>query len=81
MLRRLPAVTTSAWPAVIGLVMMVVIIGLLVWCVRLLDEASQHGEFSLTLAGCMVGSAAIGLATVMVITLTGPQAPLVHVFR
>jgi hypothetical protein len=35
----------------------------------------------LMLAGCMVCSAAVGLALVMVITLTGPHAPLVRVFQ
>jgi len=31
----------------------------------------DQGEFSLMLAGCMVCSAAVGLATVMVMTLSG----------
>jgi hypothetical protein len=75
------AVPASLWPAVIGLVMMAGIIALVFWSLQLLQAAGDDHEFSLTLAGCMVGSAAIGLATVMVITLTGPQAPLVHVFR
>ena len=54
----------SLWPAVIGLVMMVGIIALVFWSLQLLQSAGENGDFSLTLAGCMVGSAAIGLATV-----------------
>ena len=37
----------------------------------LMQAANDRREFSLMLAGCMVCSAAVGLATVMVLTLTG----------
>ena len=75
------AAVNSHWPAVIGLTMVVAVVGLVAWALQLMQAANDRQEFSLMLAGCMVCSAAVGLALVMVITLTGPHAPLVHVFQ
>jgi uncharacterized membrane protein len=69
------------WPALIGLVMVAAVVALVAWALQLMQSANDSQEFSLMLAGCMVCSAAVGLATVMVITLMGPHAPLVHVFQ
>jgi hypothetical protein len=44
---------------------------LVVWALQLMQTAVDQQEFSLMLAGCMVCSAAVGLATVMVMTLNG----------
>jgi uncharacterized membrane protein YcjF (UPF0283 family) len=49
------------------------VIALVAWALQLMQAANDRREFSLMLAGCMVCSAAVGLATVMVITLTGPE--------
>lgn len=75
------AAGNSHWPAVIGLTMVVAVVGLVAWALQLMQAANDRQEFSLMLAGCMVCSAAVGLALVMVITLTGPHAPLVRVFQ
>lgn len=75
------AAGNSYWPAVIGLTMVVAVVGLVAWALQLMQAANDRQEFSLMLAGCMVCSAAVGLALVMVITLTGPHAPLVRVFQ
>jgi hypothetical protein len=53
--------------------MVVVVVALVAWALQLMEAANQRKEFSLMLAGCMVCSAAVGLATVMVLTLTGPD--------
>ncbi|WP_255095011.1 hypothetical protein [Synechococcus sp. J7-Johnson] len=57
----------------LGLLMVVVVVALVAWALQLMQAASDRREFSLMLAGCMVCSAAVGLATVMVLTLTGPN--------
>lgn len=62
----------------IGLVMVAIIVGLIAWALQLMQSAIDRQEFSLMLAGCMVCSAAVGLATVMVITLTGPGRLVIH---
>ena len=49
------------------------VVALVVWALQLMQAANDRGEFSLMLAGCMVCSAAVGLATVMVLTITGPD--------
>lgn len=59
----------------VGLLLVVVVIALVAWALQLMQAASDRREFSLMLAGCMVCSAAVGLATVMVLTLTGPDGP------
>ncbi len=52
--------------------MVVAVIALVAWALQLMQAANDRREFSLMLAGCMVCSAAVGLATVMVITFTTP---------
>ena len=53
--------------------MVAAVVALVAWALQLMQAANDRREFSLMLAGCMVCSAAVGLATVMVITLTGPD--------
>lgn len=57
----------------VGLVMVAAVVALVAWALQLMQAAADRREFSLMLAGCMVCSAAVGLATVMVLTLTGPD--------
>jgi hypothetical protein len=64
----LPSTTTA-----LGVLMVVVVVALVAWALQLMEAANQRKEFSLMLAGCMVCSAAVGLATVMVLTLTSPD--------
>lgn len=56
----------------IALTLVVAVIALVAWALQLMQAATDRQEFSLMLAGCMVCCSAVGLATVMVITLTGP---------
>ncbi len=67
MFQSLPSIATA-----LG-VLMVVVVALVAWALQLMEAANQRKEFSLMLAGCMVCSAAVGLATVMVLTLTSPD--------
>jgi hypothetical protein len=60
----------------IALLLVSVVIALVAWALQLMQAASERQEFSLMLAGCMVCCSAVGLATVMVITLTGPSSLL-----
>ena len=53
----------------IGLALVSVVIALVAWGLQLMQSAVDQLEFSLMLAGCLVCSAAVGLATVMVMTL------------
>ena len=69
------------YPGLIALSIVVMVVALVAWGLQLMQSASDKQEFSLMLAGCLVCSAAAGLATVMMITLTGPDAPLVHVLQ
>ncbi len=55
----------------IGIVLVVVVIILIAWALQLMQSALDQREFSLMLAGCLVCSAAVGLATVMLITFNG----------
>ncbi len=55
-----------------ALVVVAVVVALVGWALQLMQAATDRREFSLMLAGCMVCSAAVGLATVMVITFTSP---------
>ena len=57
----------------IGLLMVVAVVALVAWALQLMHAATDSKEFSLMLAGCMVCSAAVGLATVMVLTMTSPD--------
>ena len=62
-------------------VMVVAVVALVAWALQLMQSATDRQEFSLMLAGCMVCSAAVGLATVMVLTLTSPErlpSPVLH---
>ena len=68
MLTSLPSTTTA-----LAVAMVLVVVALVGWALRLMEVANQRKEFSLMLAGCMVCSAAVGLATVMVLTLTSPD--------
>lgn len=68
-----PAVFPAALLTPLALLTVAVVVGLVAWALLLMQAASERREFSLMLAGCMVCSAAVGLATVMVITFTGPQ--------
>ena len=52
--------------------MVAAVVALIAWALQLMQAASDRREFSLMLAGCMVCSAAVGLATVMVLTFTSP---------
>jgi hypothetical protein len=56
----------------IALLMVAVVISLVAWALHLMQAANDRQDFSLMLAGCMVCSAAVGLATVMVLTFTSP---------
>ena len=56
-----------------ALAMVAAVVALVAWALQLMQAASERREFSLMLAGCMVCSAAVGLATVMVLTLPGPD--------
>ena len=56
-------------PVLAGAIVLVVL-AMVAWALQLMQAASDRKEFSLMLAGCMVCSAAIGLATVMVMTFT-----------
>jgi hypothetical protein len=44
--------------------LLVIVIGLVAWALHLMQEAIQHREFSLMLAGCLVSSAAAALMAV-----------------
>jgi len=55
-----------------ALAVVAAVVGLVAWALQLMQAATDRREFSLMLAGCMVCSAAVGLATVMVITFTSP---------
>jgi len=57
----------------IALLMVVGVVALVAWALQLMQAATDTKEFSLMLAGCMVCSAAVGLATVMVLTFTSPD--------
>ena len=67
------AVLHAPLPSLIALLLVGAVIALVAWALQLMQAANDRQEFSLMLAGCMVCSAAVGLATVMVITLTGPE--------
>jgi len=66
------ALTQAPPLTVLALFLVAVVVALVAWALQLMQAASERREFALMLAGCMVCSAAVGLATVMVITITGP---------
>ena len=63
------ALDQSHSPVLAGAIV-IVVLAMVAWALQLMQAASDRKEFSLMLAGCMVCSAAIGLATVMVMTFT-----------
>ena len=65
-----PLIPTT-WVLPLGISLVFVVVALVGWALQLMQAAMDQGEFSLMLAGCMVCSAAVGLATVMVMTLSG----------
>jgi hypothetical protein len=66
----LPLIAPS-WATPVGVLWVALVIALVAWALQLMQAAIDQQEFSLMLAGCMVCSAAVGLATVMVMTLNG----------
>ena len=72
MFSALPVLPASASTA-IALGMVGAVVALVAWALQLMQAANDRQEFSLMLAGCMVCSAAVGLATVMVLTFTSPE--------
>jgi hypothetical protein len=72
LLAALPHLLPAAVTAVLPLLMVVAVVALVAWALQLMQAANDRQEFSLMLAGCLVCSAAVGLASVMVLTLTGP---------
>ena len=50
--------------------MVAAVVALIAWALQLMQAAADRKEFSLMLAGCMVCSAAVGLAAVMVMSFT-----------
>ena len=71
-MNALTGLPTPAFTA-LALLMVLAVVALVAWALQLMQAANDRQEFSLMLAGCMVCSAAVGLATVMVLTLTGPD--------
>ena len=65
-----PLIPTT-WVLPLGISLVFVVVALVGWALQLMQAAMDQGEFSLMLAGCMVCSAAVGLATVMVMPLSG----------
>ena len=54
----------------LAVVLVLAVVAMVAWALQLMQAASERREFSLMLAGCMVCSAAVGLAAVMVMTFT-----------
>ena len=67
-----PAAIPAQLLTTFTMLMVSTVVALVAWALQLMQAASERREFALMLAGCMVCSAAVGLATVMVITVTGP---------
>ena len=65
----MPALVQSHSTA-LALVIVLLVLAMVAWALQLMQAAADRKEFSLMLAGCMVCSAAVGLATVMVMTFT-----------
>ena len=64
---------SSPLATTIALAMVSAVVALVAWALQLMQAATDRREFSLMLAGCMVCSAAVGLATGMVNTITAPD--------
>ena len=65
----MPALIQSHSTA-LAAVIVVVVVAMVAWALQLMQAAADRKEFSLMLAGCMVCSAAVGLAAVMVMSFT-----------
>ena len=65
----MPALLQSNSTA-LAVALVLAVVALVAWALQLMQAASERREFSLMLAGCMVCSAAVGLAAVMVMTFT-----------
>ena len=61
----LPSTSTA-----LAVALVLAVVAMVAWALQLMQAASERREFSLMLAGCMVCSAAVGLAAVMVMTFT-----------
>ena len=68
----LPVLAATPFTAV-ALLLVAGVVALVAWALQLMQSAIERQEFALMLAGCMVCSAAVGLAAVMVLTFTGPE--------
>ncbi|WP_398325495.1 hypothetical protein [Vulcanococcus sp.] len=56
--------------SMLAIVLVLAVVAMVAWALQLMQAASDRKEFSLMLAGCMVCSAAVGLAAVMVMSFT-----------
>ena len=67
-----PAVTAllQIHSPALAAVLVLAVVAMVAWALQLMQAATDRQEFSLMLAGCMVCSAAVGLAAVMVMTFT-----------
>ena len=65
----MPALLQSNSTA-LAVALVLAVVAMVAWALQLMQAASERHEFSLMLAGCMVCSAAVGLAAVMVMTFT-----------
>ena len=65
----MPALIQSHSTALAAVIVLAVV-AVVAWALQLMQAAADRKEFSLMLAGCMVCSAAVGLAAVMVMTFT-----------
>ncbi len=54
----------------LAVVLVLAVVAMVSWALQLMQAAADRKEFSLMLAGCMVCSAAVGLAAVMVMSFT-----------
>jgi ABC-type glycerol-3-phosphate transport system permease component len=54
----------------LAVVLVLAVVAMVAWALQLMQAAADGKEFSLMLAGCMVCSAAVGLAAVMVMSFT-----------
>lgn len=60
----------SSQSPVLAAVMVLAVVAMVAWALQLMQAAADRREFSLMLAGCMVCLAAVGLASVMVLSVT-----------
>jgi ABC-type glycerol-3-phosphate transport system permease component len=54
----------------LAVVLVLAVVAMVAWALQLMQAAADRKEFSLMLAGCMVCSAAVGVAAVMVMSFT-----------